>query len=341
MTQIVVTISVSHVDEDAAMMWLRWASFLSRLPNGNLSDRWLVVTCTQRVREGWWQEACGLFRDNPRFFNVHVHRLGDEDERGYPGSASHLFVRTMQVVEQKFWDAPKLYVEPDCIPVVPNWLHCIDADYKSKGAKFLGQLIPSTAAAINDFGFPALHLTGNAVYPPDVFRVAPSLTSILRGFCDHRCPWGEKGWAWDLWSAHEIVPEAAESSAIHQIWKSDPWDIDNLNRIPPGCVLLHQSKDCSLITSIAERHYPEFLPTLPNPKRLFLLQSRDSVLQIGSRKIKFIQCARDSGGRLFSIRAPIHKSEEMLLLSRCGRGGLSEIEENEYNSLKIQSQNMR
>lgn len=341
MTRLVTAIGVSHVDQHAAMMWLRWASYLSTLPGGDLSDRWLVVTCTQRVCDSWWQEACQVFRGNPKFFNVYTQRIGDEDERGYPGSASHLFVRTMQVTEQKFKDAPKLYVEPDCIPVTPNWLQRIDAEYQKKGAKFLGRLIRSTHAAVEEFGFPPLHLTGNAVYPPFVFEVAPSLLSILRGYRDHRCPWREKGWAWDLWSAHEIVPEAAETESIHQIWKSDPWDTGNLNRIPPGCELLHQSKDGTLITSLAERHYPEFLASLPKPERLFLMQSRSSMLEVGSRRIEFKPCARDTGGRLFSIRAPIHRSEEVLLSSMCGKHGLSQISHEEYESFERQASFLR
>jgi hypothetical protein len=331
-------LGVSHVDKDQAMLWLRWAAYLSSLPGGDVSDLWLMIVCTRRVGIEWWREAKSVIDAHPTFFCVTTQVLSDEDERGYPGSASHLFVRAMQCCERSLPGHPKMYCEPDTAPMRPSWARELAAEYQDKGSPFLGVLVASTHEATETFGYPPYHVTGNAIYPAEVFKHAPSLLKVLNAVRDNRCPWRDKGYAWDLFSAHEIVPLTVETKLIQQIWRPDPFDVGKVIRlIMPDTVFFHQSKDGSLIAALASRGHQAFLDSLPPPEHVFCLVGSDTQVKVGGRSYVFTPCFRDPGGRRYSVLKPVTKMEEVALLRIAGTRGVSVISHDEYRALLAQA----
>jgi hypothetical protein len=130
------------------------------------------------------------------------------------------------------------------------------------------------------------------------------------------------------------VPESEQTDAIQQIWRSDPWTPDNLNRLSPKAALFHQSKDGSLVASLAMRHYPEFLDQLPQPDRCYQLDTGATSITVGGRTIQFkVSRQKGCGGRPIAILAPTLAIDDALLSGVAGRAGLTVISRDDYEKL--------
>lgn len=334
-------LAVSHADIESAKLWMRWAVFMSQQPGGDVSKLRLLVTLTKRVAahdEAIMRQVAASKERG--FFSVTFRRLSDEDERGYPGSSSHLFARSLQAFNELYTGYAMMFCEADTVPMRPTWAHELVAEYERKTAPFVGLHIASTREAVDRWGFPAWHVTGNAMYPPNALKLAPSILQCLEAD-NVNCPWGEKGWAWDLFCAHEIVPESEQTDKIQQIWRSDPWTPNNLHRLNPGAALFHQSKDGSLIATLTATKWGEFEEYLPAPQRCYMLDNGARSVRVGDREIAFRPAVRGVGGRIISIFRPTFPVDDLLLVAAAGRAGLSVISDSDYESLLSQAKRNR
>ncbi len=337
----VCALAVCHKDEQRAVLWLRWAIWLSDCEEFLLDREHLVIVVTHRVSQqtvGLMEELCRKART---FFNVTITKPADEDERGYPGSSSHLFVRTLEACAKHHPGRPVLFLEPDTVPTRRSWFHELSDDYSSRAKPVMGVLVRSTVEAVDRFGFAAWHVTGNAIYPADALTRYPSLRDCIRPDVADG-PWGKAGHAWDLFCAHELVPDAAETDLIHQIWFGDPWLSENVKRIRPNACLVHRSKDGSLIYVIAEKTEPDFLRTLPPPSSRFMLTGSNGKFKpIEGVVVSFTPCARAISGGLISVFKPETLQAESLMRSFVGKHGLQEISQADYEKLLAQSATFR
>lgn len=232
----IAAIGVSQRDFALALKWLRWVAHLHKrkpipCPLVIFGVRSLTPEHFAQLRE-----AAG---DTP----IHCAWAPDEDESGYPKSASHLFLRTLTYCEEKFPGEAVLWAEADAIPMRPPWLEEISAEYYKCGKPFMGVIV---------VGHGPEHLAGCAVYPPDWRRRAPLLASVLDAPDTF---WGPGlGQAFDAWAAAETVPQAAQATTIQQIWKPPlPISLHFARRqIPATTALFHQCKDGSLIKLMME-----------------------------------------------------------------------------------------
>lgn len=325
-------------DADAALLWCEWTAHLSR--TCPVDAERLVIVPSRNVPPEVVQRIADICRATPTYFAVTIRRPHDEDEAGYPGSASHMFCRTLEICADEHPGKAVLFCEPDTVALRASWFHELKQDYRSRTRRFVGLFVKSTQQAVEEFGFPTYHMTGNAIYPANALDLAPSIRTCLTA-PRNLSPWGDKGQSFDLFCAHEIMPEAEETPLIQQIWKSDPWNADNLSRLNPRAALFHQSKDASLLFCLAERHHPDFLAKLPPPARRFSLVTSKPTVTIGRQTFRFTPCARDPGGRLHSVYAPKNRREELALVANCGSLGLSEITPEEFAALLVQSLKFR
>jgi len=328
-------LAVSHADVAAAKLWLRWATFLSWQKDGDVSGMRLLVTTTKRVPEEDVAELKAIIHGNRKFFKTDVRWIYDEDERGYPGSSSHLFCRSLELFNRLNPGHAMMFCEADTVPIRPAWAGELAADYAARKKPFVGVHIASTADAVDKFGMPPIHLTGVAMYPPNALKLAFSIEQCLSAKVEN-CPWAEKGWAWDLFCAHEIVPESEQTDRIQQIWRSDPWTPALLHRLSPRASLFHQSKDGTLIVSLAMRDHPKFLESLPAPSRCYMLDSGASEVQIGDHVFKFRKAARVAG-KLTCIFKPKLAFEDVLIGALAGRRGVIAISAAEFDQLSAQA----
>jgi hypothetical protein len=126
--------------------------------------------------------------------------------------------------------APFLFIEPDCIPLAPDWLDRIETEYEACGKPFMGALVPRSAA-----GTPQ-HMSGNAVYPADV---ATRCTSIMLA----------RHWAWDVAGAEQVVPMMHETKLIQHSFRHPGFTSQDqfVTDVSPEARVFHSCKDGSII----------------------------------------------------------------------------------------------
>lgn len=141
-------------------------------------------------------------------------------------------------------DAPWIWLEPDAVPLKPDWLSRLDQEYRTAQKPFMGTIIGGMG-----------HMNGVGVYPPNVMTYAPGIFS-----CSDT--------PWDVWAQREIVPHVHRAN--HLIFHCravqhghcvdthgsppifrNPADLANMTT-SQMCVF-HPSKDGSLIVRLRAR----------------------------------------------------------------------------------------
>ncbi len=324
MRKVIPCLAVCHRDFSAAKRWLMWASFLATKGTSHSKDS-MMVFYTKRIADRV-DELREAIQSPSTFFKVSFVECPDENEVGYPMSANHLFLRTLETCNMLFPKAPALFIEPDCIPISVNWCDNIWVEYKNGGKEFMGYLVGG--------GHP--HMTGNAIYGPLWPVKAPSIATVLeRQSSSGMFPDG-RGFPFDLWIANDILKDFHPAETIYQQWAPGVWNNDKLSRIPFGTVLVHQDKDGSLMMTVARRLFPEFVDKLPQPTTHYMLTSPSTKLDLGGVTFDFTPCVRASGGGMWSVFKPVTFEEDMMLASVAQKLGVEEISKEDFNSLLSQ-----
>lgn len=312
----IVCCSVCHKDVEQTLLWLRWVAFLSRSEQPSTKSAQMVVMATRRVygsgasiqilnevikvqQSTWWR--------------IDMLECPDELETGYPQSASHLFLRTLEYCEATYPGRSVLWVEPDCIPVHPNWYRDIAAEYETCGHAFMSQRIPHP-------GRHTSHLMGNAVYPHDWRIRAPRIVSAIDA-PDHPMFGSGRGQPWDVWACEETTADMHESGRFQQIFNAKPFNRDRLSLLKPGVGLFHRCKDGTLVTEIAKARYPEFLASLPPPTLEFQMTGHPSRLRtLGYPEMPWRATKRPAGW--VSVCQPRLAEDEAVLRCLAGTKGI-------------------
>lgn len=234
MKPLVCAIGVSRKDVELAKTWLRWVSVLNSMTPKTMK----LVVCYTRDTYAVDLQAMS---DARGCMIADFAPIPDLHETGYPGSASHLFLRTMEHCEHEYPGHPVLWVEADAIPMHPNWFHAIEEEYQSCGAPFMGHL---------ELNVTPPHMAGVAVYPPDWRARAPRLAKVMQA-PDLPRQWGRgKGQAFDTYAAPDVLPQAVQAKTIQQIWNPPIWSEKNLHLIREQTALFHQCKTGGLIKAL-------------------------------------------------------------------------------------------
>lgn len=227
----ILSLGISHVDAAQAVHWLKHIAFLASKEIGDHPV--LVIAGTRRVNANQWAQIRQACRKQ---FRIEHTILADEEETGYPKSASHLFLRTMEHCERGYPDQPVLWLESDTLPMRPGWHWEIAAEYRKCGQPFMGHI---------EGGHGPAHLAGVAVYPHDWRARAPLLASVLSA---PDVFWGRgMGQAFDTYASPETLPQAAMAETIRQVWRptlpiTEGWLAQFAG---PKVALFHQIKDQS------------------------------------------------------------------------------------------------
>lgn len=153
--------------------------------------------------------------------------------RRWPQAPNAVFATAARIVASEY-KAPWLFLEPDAIPLVPDWLDRIEAEYEATEKPFLGDLVH-----IGNAGFPVPpHMSGNAVYPADVMEHAGTLL-----LADNE--------AFDVVGADRVKGKMKVSKLILHRWKAPPFETlqdleERIWQVKPGAVLFHADKTGSL-----------------------------------------------------------------------------------------------
>ena len=323
----VFALAYCHRDADAARRWLAWAGFLAcEAEPAQRHD--LVVMRTRRLAGDQLPSLVPGVR-------VQHAICPDEDERGYPGSATHLFIRTLEFCNKRFPGRPVMFCEADTVALKPGWMDAISEEYAKCGRSFMGFHVTTSVRP---------HMAGCGVYPANWRDLSPLLAGILDAPRDSALFGKDKGQAWDIYAAPEVEPQMAHSKTIQQIWQPGLWlSTKGLSRLSPGAVLFHQDKEGSLIRLLNREHFAGRFDWsfAKEAAPFFMLEAPTERLIVkGETFIEFRKVARGPSG-LVSIHQSDDPAEATILNSMCGRFGLSQIDEAEYRALEKQAPRLR
>ena len=186
-----------------------------------------------------------IIADMAREIYGNVETIGTwyEDSRPWPINANLMWQRTAQYMFEKR-KCPWFWQEADCLPVKPGWLDAWEAEFLACGKPYMGCVVKDP-----------FHLTGNAVYPPDVRKFCPEqmIADVI---------------PWDVTGMPKILPHTHHTDLYHHQWfynveqpangqysrNATHFDnVDQLSIINPKAVLFHRNKDGSLIQCLRER----------------------------------------------------------------------------------------
>lgn len=216
----------------AAVRLLDWCSELS----GKLDHSCLLVVSRDISDEALGQASAAARR---AFSHVSIIKPAINDRHSWPETPNLLFRTTCRyaatVTRQPFF-----WLEVDCVPLRPDWLECLDREYQRAGKPYVGFR--------RDIPIP--HITGIAIYPPNVEKYNPA---SLR---ENRNKFG--GIPFDTVDGDLTLRNAHVTKLIHHEWgeRDKPWtfpDKASLERISKDAVLFHRVKDSSLIDRLREQ----------------------------------------------------------------------------------------
>lgn len=220
-------------DYDAAMDWLRWCIEL----DGHWShDAILLIASSQLSQDhilAVHAQAKVLCE------NVTSIRANGDDRGPWPMGPNAMFKACNEWIRlnpQAF-----IWIEPDAIPLTPNWFGQIQAEYASCGKPFMGC----------KYDQPWPHLNGVAMYPANIARYNPAMLGATK------IPF-------DCVDAQATLSRAHNTPLIRRLLadpsRNQPLTFptqESLKQIPEGCVLFHGCKDGSLIARLREKRAPQ------------------------------------------------------------------------------------
>ena len=174
----------------------------------------------------------------PHFNHVGGFKISDP-ETTYPAIANIMWHECVKTVADQF-NVPWFWMEPDAVPLVPEWLDKIEDEYLAAKKPFmLDRVVTPTRS----------HNSGVGVYP-----------GLVRNYTIRL--WELSNIPWDVFLAEEFTPFAHHTGLIHdkfyRVWE-DPNsgppvfpDAESLSIIEPDAVLFHRNKDGSLIDRLRE-----------------------------------------------------------------------------------------
>lgn len=225
-----VVLACSH--KDIATTALKNAQWIASLKHRE--DHRFIVAVNQR---GAAQAQPVVDALKQQFRNVELFVPYDEEERAWPYAQNHMFDRVARYVKKQK-KVPWLWLESDAILLTDYALDHLEVNHKASGKSFSGMLV-DTRSPHDGKPIPK-HMSGNGIYPPDVFQFS------RRGL--------EGGIAFDMVLADSILGDFNDTKLVHHVYQAPDFEKDaDLLRIKPGAVLFHQCKTGKLIDLLASK----------------------------------------------------------------------------------------
>lgn len=157
--------------------------------------------------------------------------------KGWPSGSNGMFGSTMiHIANTAVKNYECVYwMEPDAIPISPNWFWCLVEEWRKRHPT---SLVVGCRSDCNGNGT-GDHVTGCALYHPNIARLMPYLTT-----CDNV--------AWDYQCRDKIVAVAGSTGLIQNRYRERNVDAGVIEE--PGVVIIHGVKDDSVINSVAKKY---------------------------------------------------------------------------------------
>lgn len=282
---IVVVVPYCVKDRLLAVELLRWIADLEQ------GKKWpeIVLVSSKPISKSEDQEVIDAAKLG--FNSVTMAKQAVECEMGWPQSPNELFRLANEVVRHQPY--PWLWLEPDATPTRAGWLDALDQEYRRVGKPFFGST-PSN---------PIPHLTGIAIYPPDVRKYAPEI--IKPNVNPFDCQGSEV--------CNKILRVAHNSPLMQHEWGCDPNDKspfpktrtfdESLEGLNPEALIFHRCKDGSLIRELrkalsgptveSNEPYPITVVVTTYQRPLGLRNAVESCKAAGVKNVVISSCCDD------------------------------------------------
>lgn len=233
-----VVIPFCHREEDQAFRLLRWIAEL-----GNVSTHDVLIQVPSGVSAETAEKAMAIVRPVFRECELY-HLLDDCVDMPFPFPHNFTFKRCVDYVDLfKKW--PFLFLEPDAIPLCPEWLNRIEAEYNRARKPFMGYLEYAGQEKIQ-------HINGVAVYG-DIMTYAPSLVSSP--IPQSRDQIGQNFMSFDVGGAAEMLPHTHVSPLFQFQYQNEAKLLKDtsLSWLNPDAVIFHTEKTGGLIELLRAR----------------------------------------------------------------------------------------
>lgn len=308
-----IVIPFSHKDAIQARRLVLW---LKR--QGDPGAPVLLAASKRGAESPYGQQTIALARE---YFDASLFIPHDENEKGWPRSATHLFQRTLKHVEDDlFW------LEADCVPLRTGWFAELRAAFDAAGVPFVGRKV---VVAEKDRATVPDHMTGCAFYGREWRRVVPDLADDYTGGMG----------AWDVDFAGKIMPHFADTCLIHHFWdRNNPRQRVRLADVEPGAALYHQCKTGALMAelgpgfqewALTQLKLHSFVSDMP---RFFLTKNASKTVFAGGKSFQFEPVLYFAPTASFwGVHKAADDAEAELLSDAAAKGVISTLSEEEFN----------
>lgn len=232
MTPMLVVIPFWGGDKDKAMDLCKIIAGLQPHHVGNVCHVMLVARQDA-------QHDINMIKTVMAKFNTFTH-VSKSNLRGWPAGPNGMFGNTMIHISnnQKKNNYEVVYwMEPDAIPLCPNWFADLQIAWRIRHPD---ALVVGCRSDCNGDGT-GDHITGCALYHPNIARLIPEITSCTSV-------------AWDYHLRASIVAKGGHTPLIENFYNAKNLPMDIVNRCELGVRIIHGAKDNSVVNSVAKKY---------------------------------------------------------------------------------------
>jgi hypothetical protein len=159
--------------------------------------------------------------------------------RGWPNGPNAMFGRTISHIANNGKNKYEViyWMEPDAIPLCPNWFMDLLSEWRKRHPKCL--VIGSRGDCNGDGS--GDHISGCALYHPNIAKLMPELT-------------GCTGQAWDYKHRAKIVAVGQHTNMIENFYHARNAPENIADRSELGVRVIHGHKDRSVVISVAKKY---------------------------------------------------------------------------------------
>jgi len=201
-----------------------------------------------------WGPCLDLITFSNSIFRSAKLITNDRHIENWPEGPNSLLLTALQQIEKS--DQPLLWLEPDAIPLKPNWLDTLSLVYTQCGKPFMGQIYTHEHPEPPMAPYPLM--SGVAVYPPDGWsRLAKAIKFAPNLPFDVSCaPITYEAGANTKLIQHYYGEKGLPPTFSVNRTDSSPRNTFTLDRLHPNAVIFHRNKDGSLIRLLRAKHFP-------------------------------------------------------------------------------------
>lgn len=198
--------------------------------------------------------------------DIHTYRATLE---GWPQGPNEAFAEAAMLIDRDAHFGDFLWLETDCAPRVSSWADQIMRAHQAGGLPLLG--VSTDTVHIDTRHVAGRHVVGVAVYPKNFASVVPLVRSVTQMSREYRLQ-RQVPMAFDAYFGPYTIGRTAETRLIQHLWRAHSFaEVGGViragsvtgpeNVVSPEAILVHGSKDDSLLRIFSRREPAAALPT--------------------------------------------------------------------------------